>query len=50
MRFALARDSFIVLKKDDFFSDRYDVLKVVDNKKQGGSGRWQMIGICLGPW
>ncbi len=24
-------------------------LKVVGNEKEGGSGRWQMIGIGLGP-
>jgi hypothetical protein len=23
------------------------ILKVVGNKKEGGSGRWQMIGISL---
>jgi len=30
--------------KTEFF------LKVVGNEKEGGSGRWQMIGICLGQW
>jgi hypothetical protein len=25
-------------------------LKVLGNDKEGGSGRWQMIGIGLGPW
>jgi hypothetical protein len=25
-------------------------LKVVGNEKVGGSGRWQMIKIYLGPW
>ncbi len=25
-------------------------LKVVGNEKVGGSGRWQMIRIYLGPW
>jgi hypothetical protein len=25
-------------------------LKVVDNEKDSGSGRWQMMGISLGPW
>jgi hypothetical protein len=23
---------------------------VVGNEKEGGSGNWQMIVICLGPW
>jgi hypothetical protein len=32
------------------FSEGYLHLKVVGNEKEGGSGRWQMIGICLGPW
>ncbi len=25
-------------------------LKVVGNEKEGGSGKWQMIDICLGLW
>jgi hypothetical protein len=29
---------------------RLSQLKVVGNEKEGGSGRWHMIGICLAPW
>ncbi len=29
---------------------RKKMLKVVNSEKQGGSGRWQMIDIGLGPW
>jgi hypothetical protein len=25
-------------------------LKLVGNEKVGGSGRWQMVGICLQQW
>jgi hypothetical protein len=40
--------SGIRLKKKDSVPDL--TLKVVTNEKQGGSGRWQMIGIGLAPW
>jgi hypothetical protein len=29
--------------------DAWGSLKVVGNEKEGGSGRWQTIGIGLGP-
>ncbi len=31
------------------YSNKNYPLKVVGNEKEGGSGRWQMIGIGLGP-
>jgi hypothetical protein len=26
------------------------LLKVIDNEKEGGLGRWQTFPRCLGPW
>jgi hypothetical protein len=33
-----------------FYTKKIMSLKVVGNEKESGSGKWQMMGICLGPW